>query len=246
MGAAAPDVEIAPALAPPVPQAPPPGPQLVTELPKAAPRAEQPVQPSLFGPMAIQRQHGRTQRNAPAPPRRTRNAQPATQQGFEFVTPSAAQAGAHALPTSVHAAVYCNAPVAFPTQRAVAAAIDMAVPLVGFAIFMTTFHMVSDGIVLTARTLPFFGATLALITLFYRVLFCIGNADTIGLQWAGLRLLNFDGHRPERRQRFRRLIGGAISAISLTIGLLWALVDEEHLTWHDYMSNTFPTPIFRN
>jgi hypothetical protein len=26
------------------------------------------------------------------------------------------------------------------------------------------------------------------------------------------------------------------------LGMLWALVDEEALTWHDHMSKTFPTP----
>jgi len=24
--------------------------------------------------------------------------------------------------------------------------------------------------------------------------------------------------------------------------LVWALVDEENLTWHDHISKTFPTP----
>ena len=27
------------------------------------------------------------------------------------------------------------------------------------------------------------------------------------------------------------------------LGLLWALVDEESLTWQDHISHTFPTPI---
>jgi hypothetical protein len=35
-----------------------------------------------------------------------------------------------------------------------------------------------------------------------------------------------------------------VSFIAAGIGLLWALVDEERLTWHDYMSKTFPTPRF--
>ena len=26
------------------------------------------------------------------------------------------------------------------------------------------------------------------------------------------------------------------------LGLVWALVDEENLTWHDHISKTFPTP----
>jgi hypothetical protein len=27
------------------------------------------------------------------------------------------------------------------------------------------------------------------------------------------------------------------------LGIVWALLDEEHLTWHDHISKVFPTPI---
>jgi len=32
-----------------------------------------------------------------------------------------------------------------------------------------------------------------------------------------------------------------LSLCSLGLGLVWALVDEESLTWHDHISKTFPT-----
>jgi uncharacterized RDD family membrane protein YckC len=80
-----------------------------------------------------------------------------------------------------------------------------------------------------------------LIVGFYRIVCCIGNMDTPGLQWSGLALLNFDGFRPTRKARFYRLGGGIVSGLSAGIGLLWSLLDEERLTWHDYMSGTFPT-----
>ena len=73
------------------------------------------------------------------------------------------------------------------------------------------------------------------------ILFCIGNGDTPGMQLLGLQLVNFDGHEPTRKQRVYRLLGGLVSAVAAGLGLIWALVDEERLAWHDHMSKTFPT-----
>jgi hypothetical protein len=39
-----------------------------------------------------------------------------------------------------------------------------------------------------------------------------------------------------------RLASGALSFCAAGLGFLWALVDEETLTWHDHISRTFPTP----
>ncbi len=76
----------------------------------------------------------------------------------------------------------------------------------------------------------------------YRVLWCLGGGDTPGMRFAGLRLVDFDGRRPEREQRTIRLAASLLSIISAGLGLVWALVDEESLTWHDHISKTFPTP----
>jgi uncharacterized RDD family membrane protein YckC len=81
-----------------------------------------------------------------------------------------------------------------------------------------------------------------MIALFYRALFCIGNQDTLGVQWAGLRILNFDGRLPTRRERVWRTVGAFVSVIATGIGFAWALCDEERLTWHDHISKTFPSP----
>jgi len=58
---------------------------------------------------------------------------------------------------------------------------------------------------------------------------------------AGLELVDFDGKAPRREQRFGRLFGSALSLLAAGIGMIWLLVDEERLTWHDHMSGTFPT-----
>ena len=48
---------------------------------------------------------------------------------------------------------------------------------------------------------------------------------------------------PTRTQRFYRTASGFLSLLAAGVGLLWGLVDEETLTWHDHISKTFPTPV---
>ena len=51
-----------------------------------------------------------------------------------------------------------------------------------------------------------------------------------------------DGRNPNREQRVYRMAAGCLSVMAAGLGLMWALVDEESLTWHDHISKTFPTP----
>jgi uncharacterized RDD family membrane protein YckC len=234
--AAAPAIEPA---ALPVNAPSPAGPQLVTELPKVSERRDSVVQASLFGPEEVVK-------TVPPPPRRQAPATPrpkrdrASQQALDF---NAAQSdGSRTLPTSIEAAVFCNAPVAIATHRAAAGALDTAIVLIAIGVFLGTIHVAGHEIVLSKQMTPIYAAVAVLIALFYRVLFCIAEADTFGTHWSGLRLLNFDGRRPTRRQRLCRTAATCVSVISLGIGFAWAICDEERLSWHDYMSKTFPSP----
>jgi hypothetical protein len=55
--------------------------------------------------------------------------------------------------------------------------------------------------------------------------------------------VDFDGREPDRDRRGMRQVAGLLSLISAGLGLVWALVDEEKLTWHDHISKTFPTSL---
>lgn len=235
MTAAVPELETVEMPAPlPVPMRP----QLVTEAPPRRPPSAPPqpaFQASLFGPMEAARPQPPQAAPAarrPAPkPRRDLS----RQQTFDLQE-------TRALKTSVEASVYCGAPVAVHAHRMIAAAVDGALAMLALGVFLATFHFAGAEMILTKSTLPLYIAAAVFITLFYRVLFCIANRDTPGIRWAGLRVLDFDGRTPTRRQRWYRLLGGFVGAIAAGIGLFWALFDEEKLTWHDHMSKTFPTP----
>ncbi len=83
---------------------------------------------------------------------------------------------------------------------------------------------------------------MVLITMFYGgFLFAISGRETAGQHWTELRLINFDGLPPEATYRALRFAGCWLSFCACGMGLAWALVDEENLTWHDHMSKTFLT-----
>jgi len=135
----------------------------------------------------------------------------------------------------------CDAPVAAPTHRLVASAVDGSLILVGVGVFLAIFFLSGGQVALDRQALSFFIGVTAVITLFYRALWCLANGDSPGMRFAGLRLVDFDGRRPDREQRGIRQVASLLSLLSAGLGLVWALVDEENLTWHDHISKTFPT-----
>ena len=142
-----------------------------------------------------------------------------------------------------NAAIYRDARVAIPAHRAMAAALDASIMVMAMALFGVIYRLAGGVFVLNARTAPMYLGAAAGIVIFYRLLWCFANGDTIGQKWARLRLVNFDGLAPTRAQRFYRTASGFLSLAAGGIGLLWSLVDEETLTWHDHISKTFPTPV---
>jgi uncharacterized RDD family membrane protein YckC len=141
----------------------------------------------------------------------------------------------------VEAVIYCDAPVALPTHRLIAAAFDASMILLSVGLFLGIFIMAGGVVAFTRLNLPVFLSIVAMLAMVYRLLWCIANGDTPGMRFAGLRLVDFDGCKPDREQRGMRQIAGLLSLFSAGLGLLWALVDEESLTWHDHISKTFPT-----
>jgi uncharacterized RDD family membrane protein YckC len=146
------------------------------------------------------------------------------------------------LDTRVEAVIYCDAPVALPAHRIIAAAVDASMVLIGLGIFFATFLVCGGDMLLGKQNIPFFAGVALVLAIFYRFLWCLAAGDTPGMRFAGLRLVNFDGRPPDREQRSLRQVASLLSLLSVGLGLVWALVDEENLTWHDHISKTFPTP----
>ena len=62
---------------------------------------------------------------------------------------------------------------------------------------------------------------------------------TPGMKYAGIEIKTFSGYTTTRGQRCARLLALLPSVLTLGFGVVWALVDNSHLTWHDRLSKTY-------
>ncbi len=145
------------------------------------------------------------------------------------------------LRTTVEAVICCEASVAIPLHRALAAAIDWIMVLIGYGLFLAAFWLGGGAFVLSKPNLLVFGGALPLVGFTYGLLFAIAGTETAGMRWTRLQVMTFDGFPPDGGQRVLRFAGACLS-LSTVVGLLWCLADEEGLTWTDHISRTFPTP----
>ncbi len=221
----------------PVPVDPPP------PLPVARPISTRPVQRALFpedAPKVVPIAPGT---RPPRPPSRPRSPKPRViemQESLPFLPP--APAGPKKLGTTVEAVIRCEFDVATRTHRALAATYDFAMVAVGYGLFLASFHAAGGRVPFDKVGLLTLTAVLPVLAFAYGLLWALAGSETPGQRAVGLRLLSFEGFPPEARQRMIRFAGSCLSICTCALGLIWALADEESLTWPDHMSGTFLTP----
>ncbi len=137
--------------------------------------------------------------------------------------------------------IICDAPVAPNSLRIQAATIDGLLMLAGMALILAGFAYVGGLEALDKHSIPFLIAALITVPIFYKAMWAFMNRDSYGTKAAGLIIVDFDGNPPSQSRRYHRLLGSFVSVLAAGIGLVWALVDEDSLTWHDHISSTFPT-----
>jgi uncharacterized RDD family membrane protein YckC len=143
------------------------------------------------------------------------------------------------LATTVDARIFCDARAAAPLHRAVAAALDWSMVLIGYGLFLATYYCCGGRFYFDRTNLLTFGAALVLLGCAYGLFWTIAGTETAGMRWTHLRLITFNGLPPDRRHRLMRFAGSCLSFFTI-VGALWALADEESLGWQDHISRTFP------
>ncbi|HLK31796.1 MAG TPA: RDD family protein [Terriglobales bacterium] len=73
----------------------------------------------------------------------------------------------------------------------------------------------------------------------FQYIFLVYAGATPGMRVIGLRLSCFDDSVPDRSTRRWRALAMALSAVSLGLGFLWCLLDEDTLCWHDRITRTY-------
>ncbi len=197
----------------------------------------QPEPPSGENKAGLQ-EASREQAKVPARSRKARAvAAERRQQQFEFPVAAPPQRK-----VSSSRYIDCDAVSAGILARLGGLALDLGVIVAGFGLFAAA-QKLWLGFLPGGRPAQLaWGVAALLIAALFKTLWALGNGDSPGQYWMGLRLISFDGRRPSRSQRIGRVLAGVfISFAGACLGLLWAFFDEELLTFHDLISRAFPT-----
>src|SRR5215472_13983310 len=124
-------------------------------------------------------------------------------------------------------------------QRALATFVDGVIVLAAGGVFAAIFIEMS-GASLRGRTASLGAAVVVgIFWLLFQYIFLVYGRGTPGMLSAGLAVCNFAGERPSLFARRSRGLATMMSALSLGVGFVWALVDEDTLGWHDRISGTY-------
>jgi uncharacterized RDD family membrane protein YckC len=157
------------------------------------------------------------------------------------VPPDSAEKDSTSLPPSLppmQQGLYAMAPL---EERRLAALIDCACLAFACGGFLALFGALGGQFTLSKLSLAVYSAAFAIVYLQYFFLFTVFGGTTPGMMLRGLRVTALSGDEPSPRQLLLRAAGYVLSAGTFFLGFLWALWDEDSLTWHDRMSSTYLT-----
>lgn len=134
-------------------------------------------------------------------------------------------------------------PVASLDERRRALQIDAACLAFAYGGFLALFGSLGGHFTLSKISATVYVFTFAFVYLQYFGLFTIFGGSTPGMMVSGLQVASFTGDVPTSRQYMLRAVGYVLSAGTCFLGFLWILWDEDGLTWHDRISQTYLAPI---
>lgn len=133
-------------------------------------------------------------------------------------------------------------PVASIDERRIAGLIDAGCLLFAYGGFLTLFGSLGGQFTFSKLSAAVCVATFVIVYLQYFALFTVFGGTTPGMMLRGLHVVSFSGEPPAPRQMLCRSVGYMLSAGTFFMGFLWALWDEDALTWHDRLSRTYLCP----
>ena len=132
-------------------------------------------------------------------------------------------------------------PVASIEERRGAAFVDAACLAFAYGGFLALFGSLGGHFTFSKLSAAVCFFTFAFVYIQYFGLFTVFGGTTPGMMLRGLQVASFSGESPTSKQYMLRALGYMLSAGTLFLGFLWAIWDEDALTWHDRLSRTYLT-----
>jgi uncharacterized RDD family membrane protein YckC len=135
--------------------------------------------------------------------------------------------------------------VAPVSLRLMSAMVDLCIVVAAFMVFAgvavtTTAHLIPGGIQMAVPTAAISTAgSIALLGLLYQLLFFTFSDATPGMRYARIGLCTMSDENPSRAAMRRRIFALVLASASLGLGVLWVLLDDERLGWHDRISRMY-------
>jgi uncharacterized RDD family membrane protein YckC len=130
-------------------------------------------------------------------------------------------------------------PVASIEERRLAALIDLACLLFAYGGFLMLFSSLGGQFTLDKLSAAVYGVSFATVYVQYFALFTVFGGTTPGMMMRNLQVVSFSSEPPTPRQMLLRSAGYILSAGTFFLGFLWAMWDEDELSWHDRLSRTY-------
>jgi uncharacterized RDD family membrane protein YckC len=130
-------------------------------------------------------------------------------------------------------------PVAPMEERGLAALIDALCLIFACGGFLALFSSLGGQFTFSRLSTAIYSIAFAIVYFQYFALFTVFGGTTPGMMLRGLRVVDVSGENPSPWQLLLRAGGYLISAGTFFLGFLWALWDEDSLTWHDRLSRTY-------
>jgi uncharacterized RDD family membrane protein YckC len=132
-------------------------------------------------------------------------------------------------------------PIASLGDRRLAAVVDVVCLFFAYGAFLALFGSLGGQFTLSKLSAVVYMATFSIVYIQYFCLFTIFGETTPGMMLRGLQVVDFSGEPPSPKQMLLRSAGYILSAGTFFLGFLWAMWDEDELTWHDRLSRTYLT-----
>ncbi len=123
--------------------------------------------------------------------------------------------------------------------RTMAALVDAGLVLAALVTFVGVFAKVAGQIPVGVPAAIALAGVAAALYLIYQALFFTFSEQTPGMRYARIGLCTFADENPTRAAMRRRILAQIVAACPMGLGLLWTLLDDEGLGWHDRISKMY-------
>lgn len=125
------------------------------------------------------------------------------------------------------------------SDRLMAGIVDVALTLGAFLLFVVVFAACTTHLPGGKAAAGGALATLLATWLLYQLIFFSLSSATPGMMYAKIALCTFNDENPNRRTMRGRIAALMLSALPLGLGFIWAMFDEDGLSWHDRITQTY-------